>query len=110
MSLEKNQTFVALCWLDNRPSDTSLIRLDLHNDIQSFRIRTLSQSLGMLVTHGFTQEMRQAIAMASIWENQFAIDNAVNFSLVYASVGFICAFIVGFHLARLAHQKRDESK
>ena len=67
--------------------------------------QTLSQSLGMLVTHGFTQGPGQAIAMASIWENQFAIDNAVNFGLVYASVGFICAFIVGFP-CKASSQKR----
>ena len=104
MSLEKESS-LRLLLADNEPSDTSFSRLTCITIYNQLSDQTLSQSLGMLVTHGFTQGPGQAIAMASIWENQFAIDNAVNFGLVYASVGFICAFIVGIPIARLALKK-----
>ena len=67
-----------------------------------FSDETLPQSLGILVTHGFTQGPGQALAMGSIWEEQYSIENAVNFGLVYASVGFIIAFAVGIPVAKWA--------
>ncbi len=70
-----------------------------------FAQQTLSPSLGVLVTHGFTQGPGQAIAMASIWESQFYINNAISFGLVYASIGFIVAFIVGIPVAKWALRK-----
>lgn len=62
----------------------------------------LSEYLGMLVTHGFTQGPGQAMAMGSIWQNEFAVDHAVNFGLIYASMGFIISFLVGVPAARFA--------
>ncbi len=67
-----------------------------------FSKEPLSESLGILVTHGFTQGPGQALAMGSIWEEQHSIDNAINFGLVYASVGFIIAFTVGIPIAKWA--------
>ncbi len=62
----------------------------------------LSRYLGMLVTHGFTQGPGQAMAMGSIWQNEFAVDNAISFGLIYASAGFIVSFLVGVPAARYA--------
>ena len=62
----------------------------------------LSAYLGLLVTHGFTQGPGQALAFGSIWENELGITHAINFGLIYASVGFIVAFGVGVPVARWA--------
>lgn len=62
----------------------------------------LSHYLGILVTHGFTQGPGQAMAMGSIWETQFGVGNAVNFGLIYASLGFVISFLVGVPAARYA--------
>lgn len=62
----------------------------------------LSYLLGMIVTHGFTQGPGQALAMGSIWEAEFSIDNAISFGLIYASMGFIVSFLVGVPAARFA--------
>lgn len=60
----------------------------------------LSHFLGLIVTHGFTQGPGQALAMGNIWQNQFDIEHAINFGLVYASIGFFVAFVVGIPIAR----------
>lgn len=62
----------------------------------------LSEYLGILVTHGFTQGPGQALAIGSIWESEFAIQNAMSFGLIYASMGFIAAFGIGVPVARWA--------
>jgi ESS family glutamate:Na+ symporter len=65
----------------------------------------LSAYLGLLVTHGFTQGPGQALAMGSIWEQQFGVSDAVSFGLIYASMGFILSFVVGVPAARYAIRK-----
>lgn len=65
----------------------------------------ISAFLGLLVTHGFTQGPGQAIAMGSIWQNDFQVGDAVRFGLIYASMGFIAAFLVGVPAARYAIRK-----
>ncbi|HCC45774.1 MAG TPA: sodium:glutamate symporter [Gammaproteobacteria bacterium] len=65
----------------------------------------LSTFLGMLVTHGFTQGPGQAIALGSIWEADFQIEDAVNFGLIYASLGFVVSFLIGVPAARYAIRK-----
>jgi ESS family glutamate:Na+ symporter len=62
----------------------------------------LSQFLGLIATHGFTQGPGQAVAMGSIWETELGVTHAINFGLIYASVGFIVAFVVGVPVARRA--------
>jgi len=62
----------------------------------------MSHFLGMIATHGFTQGPGQALALGNIWENELGITNAVNFGLVYASIGFFMAFAVGVPVARYA--------
>ncbi len=61
---------------------------------------SLSEFLGIIVTHGFTQGPGQAIALGDLWSDQFQIDNALDFGLIYASLGFIAAFTVGVPIAR----------
>lgn len=56
--------------------------------------------LGALITHGFTQGPGQALTYGGIWENQYGIVNAAQVGLIYASLGFIAAFIVGVPAAR----------
>lgn len=62
----------------------------------------LSEFLGMIVTHGFTQGPGQALAMGSIWEHEHGIANAISFGVIYASAGFVAAFVVGVPVARWA--------
>ncbi len=62
----------------------------------------LSEYLGILVTHGFTQGPGQALAIGSIWEAEFDIPDAMSFGLIYASMGFIVAFGIGVPVARWA--------
>ncbi len=62
--------------------------------------QTLSVFLGMIATHGFTQGPGQALAMGTIWETTLGVEHAVNFGLVYASAGFLAAFLVGVPAAR----------
>lgn len=62
----------------------------------------MSNFLGMIATHGFTQGPGQALALGNIWENELGITHAINFGLVYASVGFFMAFAVGVPVARYA--------
>ena len=63
---------------------------------------TISHYLGLLVTHGFTQGPGQAMAMGSIWQNEFSVENAISFGLIYASAGFVLSFLVGVPAARFA--------
>ncbi len=60
----------------------------------------LSVFLGMIVTHGFTQGPGQAVAFGEIWQNNYGIKDAMSFGLIYASLGFVAAFIVGVPVAR----------
>ena len=62
----------------------------------------LSEFLGIIVTHGFTQGPGQALAMGSIWQEEHGIANAVSFGVIYASAGFVAAFVVGVPVARWA--------
>lgn len=62
----------------------------------------LSYFLGIIATHGFTQGPGQALALGNIWENELGITHAINFGLIYASVGFLMAFVVGVPVARRA--------
>ncbi|MEO2172489.1 MAG: sodium/glutamate symporter [bacterium] len=65
----------------------------------------LSHFLGMIATHGFTQGPGQALAMGTIWSDSFGISHAADFGLIYASAGFVVAFVVGVPAARYAISK-----
>ncbi len=56
--------------------------------------------LGALITHGFTQGPGQALTYGGIWEKQYGIVNATQVGLIYASLGFLVAFVVGVPAAR----------
>ena len=49
--------------------------------------QSLSDYLGMIVTHGFTQGPGQAIALGNLWENSYDVSLATDFGLIYASLG-----------------------
>ena len=56
--------------------------------------------LGALITHGFTQGPGQALTYGGIWEKDYGLVNATQVGLIYASLGFLVAFIVGVPAAR----------
>ena len=66
---------------------------------------SLSEFLGLMVTHGFTQGPGQALATGSIWQDEYGVANAVNFGIIYASAGFVAAFVLGVPAARWAVRK-----
>lgn len=56
--------------------------------------------LGALITHGFTQGPGQALTYGTIWEQEYGIKNAAQVGLIYASLGFLAAFVVGVPAAQ----------
>lgn len=71
----------------------------------------ISEWLGAIVTHGFTQGPGQALTYGSIWENEYAIEHVTQIGLVYASLGFLVTFVVGVPLAkRLIRKGLNENK
>jgi len=64
--------------------------------------QSLSEFVGIIATHGFTQGPGQALAIGNIWQTQLGISQAVNFGIVYASIGFVVAFLIGVPVARWA--------
>lgn len=60
----------------------------------------LSEWLGAIVTTGFTQGPGQALTYGGIWEEKFGIADAPQVGMIYASLGFLVAFLVGIPLAR----------
>ena len=69
----------------------------------------MNEYLGLLVTHGFTQGPGQALAMGTIWQQNFDIQNAATIGLIYASFGFMAAFFLGMPIARWMIIKRSGS-
>lgn len=63
---------------------------------------SVSEYIGLLSTHGFTQGPGQALAIGTIWDNSYGIAEAANIGLIFASFGFIAAFVVGIPTARWA--------
>lgn len=59
----------------------------------------ISEWLGAIVTHGFTQGPGQALTYGGIWEKEYGIENAAQVGLIYASLGFLVAFLVGVPVA-----------
>lgn len=60
----------------------------------------ISPMLGAIATHGFTQGPGQALTMGTIWEKNYGIANAAQIGMIYASIGFLVAFVVGVPVAR----------
>jgi ESS family glutamate:Na+ symporter len=60
----------------------------------------LSAFLGAIITHGFTQGPGQALTYGTIWESDYGIVNAAQVGLIYASLGFLVAFLAGVPVAR----------
>lgn len=62
----------------------------------------VSEFIGALSTHGFAQGPGQVLAIGTIWQDEFAIKEAVNIGIIYASLGFVIAFVIGIPSARRA--------
>ncbi|PMH42220.1 sodium:glutamate symporter [Vibrio sp. 10N.286.49.B3] len=60
----------------------------------------LSYFLGSIITHGFTQGPGQALTYGTIWEQKYGIIDAAQVGVIYASLGFVVAFVVGIPLAK----------
>jgi len=66
---------------------------------------SISDFLGMISTYGFTMGPGQALTYGSIWEKSFEVADAATVGLIYASFGFIVAFVLGVPMARWAINK-----
>ncbi len=62
----------------------------------------VSEYIGALSTHGFSQGPGQVLAFGTIWQNEFAVKEAINIGIIYASLGFVIAFIIGIPSAQWA--------
>ncbi|MCG8686983.1 MAG: hypothetical protein MI892_19035 [Desulfobacterales bacterium] len=62
--------------------------------------------LGMLVGTGFAQGAGQTVALASVWEDSFQIQNAVSIGLTFAAVGYLIASLIGVPLANWGVRKK----
>ncbi len=63
---------------------------------------SMSTFLGAISTYGYTMGPGQALTFGGIWERNYDIANAATIGLIYASFGFIAAFVVGVPVARWA--------
>ena len=83
-----------------------LAAIGAYNTIAS---EPLSGFLGLIATHGFTQGPGQALALGDLWTTAYDIQHAVDFGLIYASLGFVAAFAVGVPMARWILKKNLHS-
>ena len=83
-----------------------LAAISAYNTIAS---EPLSGFLGLIATHGFTQGPGQALALGDLWTTAYNIQHAVDFGLIYASLGFVTAFAVGVPMARWILKKNLHS-
>ncbi|WP_439862012.1 sodium/glutamate symporter [Pseudomonas sp. MBLB4136] len=60
----------------------------------------LSEWLGAIITHGFTQGPGQALTYGAVWEADYGIEDAAQVGMIYASLGFLVTFVVGVPLAK----------
>ncbi|WP_116474366.1 sodium/glutamate symporter [Zobellella maritima] len=65
----------------------------------------ISALLGAIITHGFTQGPGQALTFGTIWEKEYGISNAAQVGMIYASLGFLVAFLVGVPWAKRVIRK-----
>lgn len=56
--------------------------------------------LGVLVTHGFTQGPGQGMAIGGAWAKGFQIPDATTMGLIWATMGFVAAYVAGVPYAR----------
>ena len=83
-----------------------LAAISAYNTIAS---EPISGFLGLIATHGFTQGPGQALALGDLWTTAYNIQHAVDFGLIYASLGFVAAFAVGVPMARWILKKNLHS-
>jgi ESS family glutamate:Na+ symporter len=63
------------------------------------------EGLGFLVGLGFSQGPGQTIAIADIWQSQYAVPNAVTIGLAFAAIGYLVSLLVGVPLANWGIRK-----
>ena len=56
--------------------------------------------LGYLVTHGFTQGPGQGLALGGAWTKYFQVPDGATMGLIWATMGFVGAYLVGVPYAR----------
>jgi ESS family glutamate:Na+ symporter len=56
--------------------------------------------LGYLVTHGFTQGPGQGLAMGGVWSKAFQVPDGPTMGLIWATMGFVAAYVAGVPYAR----------
>ena len=103
-AVTRGGTWLSIVWVMSLVLQAlvGLVVITLYNQLSG---NELSHFLGMIATHGFTQGPGQALALGSIWQGELGIKNAVDFGLIYASAGFVVAFVVGVPFARFAIRK-----
>ena len=87
----------------------ALVGLAAIGAYNSMASEPLSGFLGLIATHGFTQGPGQALALGDLWTTEYNIQHAVDFGLIYASLGFVAAFVVGVPMARWILKKNLHS-
>ena len=78
-----------------------LIGLILILSLNGVNLTAISPYLGIIVSAGFTQGPGQALAVGSLWESSFAITDAIQIGVIFASLGFLVTFAIGVPVARL---------
>lgn len=61
--------------------------------------------IGFLIGHGFTQGPGQTLGIATIWQNNFNVPDAISIGLAFAAVGFFVAAFIGVPLANWGIRK-----
>lgn len=107
-SIFKGGTWMGLIWMMNLVMQ-ALVGLLVIVAYNHWVDNELSEFLGLLVTHGFTQGPGQALVNGTIWQDSFNIENAATVGLIYASFGFIAAFCIGVPIARWVISKRADT-
>lgn len=61
---------------------------------------SISEFVGYIATHGYTQGPGQAFAFGTLWEKNGGIPDVATIGVIYAALGFLTAAIVGVPIAR----------
>ena len=60
----------------------------------------ISVYLGTLITAGFTQGPGQGIAIGTLWQNNYNVQDAISMGLIWGTLGFVAAYLVGIPYAK----------
>lgn len=68
-------------------------------------LKPLWEGLGYLLSVGYTQGPGQAVAISTVWENSYMVENAISVGLTFAAAGFLVSALVGVPLAQWGLKK-----